>query len=239
MNNYGELRSYLAAKLNREDLTGRIPTFVRLAESDIYRTLRCRDNEFTVTFDQSSPAGSASVLPEHFLEMRGVFWNNLPLRHISFQRLQDERFNSRNAEPLVFSTHDRRLLIDGPVDDDPANWEATDTLELYFYGAESLTGAFPKWNTELNPVDALNAELTNVVPGASTDANQTRLLLRQPNLYLYGALHHAYDFLQQEVDADRWLAKFGQVMQAIEIATDEAELTGSTAIAESPYGDQL
>jgi len=53
MQTYGELKTAVADWLDREDLVAQIPDFIRLTEAEIYRDLRCQDNEFKVTYNNA------------------------------------------------------------------------------------------------------------------------------------------------------------------------------------------
>jgi hypothetical protein len=251
MRTYGELKEALAAWLNRRDLTDQIPGFIQLAEADIFRTLRCRDNEYTARYDNTADPGLFKSLPFNFLEMHNVFWNGRALQQVSEQQLQAMRSygGAVPRETQFFSIWGRQIDFYPEIPDDPAEW-GDSVLQYNYFGGENLSGQLVDWGAPLNPgmpqsnpvSDRGNAtsDLVNE-PGKADvdDANTTRLLLRQPNLYLYGSLHHAHDFLQRHDEADRWLQKWSQVMEAIERASAEADFTGSTATNINPYPDDI
>lgn len=81
--NYGELteevRSYL---YNRKDLTARIPQFIAFGENTIFRRLRCRANEKSLTGDLALDK-TGFALPDDFLEMKYLLVDSKPLERRS------------------------------------------------------------------------------------------------------------------------------------------------------------
>jgi hypothetical protein len=62
---YGELKAAVADWLNRTDLTARIPDFIQLAESDIFRFFSARGNEVSVTIEQrETPTGNQVAISD-------------------------------------------------------------------------------------------------------------------------------------------------------------------------------
>lgn len=257
MRNLGELKEAIAAWTNRRDLTAQIPGFIQLAEADIFRTLRCIDNEFVAIYDSGVESGvvpadptAFATLPFNFLEMRAVFWRGRPLREISPSALKAMRANGHHVsrETSYFCRFGRRIDFWPELPASQLDWEDADQLEYHYYGSENLTGRVVDWGAELNPGfptnpvttngDAAQPIVTEQGQPDQDDTNSTRLLQKQPNLYLYGALHHALDFLRKHDEAQMWLTKWSQVMQAIESATAEGEFSGSPSYMDQPYPDQ-
>ena len=71
LSTYSELQTEIASWLDRSDLTAQIPTFIKLAEARINRTLRVRAMETVV---QHTMVGLSKriALPSDYLQMRGL-----------------------------------------------------------------------------------------------------------------------------------------------------------------------
>jgi hypothetical protein len=246
MNTYGTLKATIADWLDREDLTGQIPTFIRLAEGDIYDGLRCHDNEFTMVADKVSYtlAGNPPLvttdelitnLPSNYREMRLVTWNDRPLEHISQQHMQRNvwRVDSNTVRSFAISGRQIEFFAPlGPV----ADWEDTTKLVYRFYGTESLDG-MPTYQTSQNPVESPVIE-DNAPDGlVQTDSNTTRLLQQHPQMYLQGALRHAYLYLVQPQKAAEAEMEFLKAKARVEKSA--TELLGSTTSIRNAYTDSL
>lgn len=235
MDTYGSLKASIASWINRTDLSTEIADFVRLAEAEIYRSLRCRENEFIVTYTDQSAAGEVALLPSNFKEMKLLAWNGTPLGHTSAEVMTYRTAKTLDAEPALFAIVGRTLEISLALDNDPANWTDGDELKMVYYGTESLD-SLPVWQTPANPVEDPVSEGT-ITPLTQTDTNTTRLLQHSPDLYLEGSLYFAYMYLQDAKREALWGAKFNKTLSDLRAESAEAELTGSTLSVGIPYGE--
>lgn len=247
MQTYGELKAEIANWLDRTDQTDNIPKFIRLAEGDIYRDLRCRQNLFVARIAQTAwtingvtqpdappPTGLINTLPQNYKEMRLVTWNDRPLREVSEQDIQGRLLSACDSEPRVFAQIGRDIFYSAAIPDDPSAWNENDQLSFTYYGTESLD-SFPTWQTSANPVDNPAVEDTTPEGLTQTDANTTRLLQHAPDLYLSGAMMWAHRLLREPEMAQVWKATFDEARGRL---GDESEdLTGSTTTINSIYGD--
>jgi hypothetical protein len=246
MNTYGTLKTAIADWLDREDMTGMIPSFIRLAESDIYSGLRCPDNEFvaTATNAEYTLADNQPVvvtddlitqLPSNFREMRQVIWDDTPLVEISNQRLQGRLMDNVDSKPTYFAIANRQIAFSQPLGA-VADWEDTSVLVYRFYGVESLD-AMPSYQTSQNPVETPPVAGAAPEGNVQQDNNTTRMLQQHPNMYLYGALRHAYVYLREPDKAAGMEAEFLKARGMVERAA--TELTGSTVSMTNAYADSL
>lgn len=81
--NYSDLKAAIAAWLDRSDLTARIPDFIQLAETKIFRAMRCPGNEQWVTYPASSANVQTFQIPNDFIEAKILMYGTLPLTRIS------------------------------------------------------------------------------------------------------------------------------------------------------------
>jgi len=150
---YTQLVQDVADFLNRQDLTSVIPTFIRLAESRMNRTIRTREMEQRST---ATIGTQFSTLPTGFLEMRNIQVNSQPviaLQYITPQEADRIRARDMQGKPQFFSVVANRLeLIPVPQesytvemvyfgkipaisDSVPSNWLLDRHYDLYLYGA--------------------------------------------------------------------------------------------------------
>jgi hypothetical protein len=242
---YGELKTEVANWLDREDQTSNIPNFIRLAEADIYRDLRCRHNEFNAVYTRTGmtidgiaqpaqTAGSFRLLPQSYKEMKLVTWDGYPLKEISEQRMRQRLRINADAQTLYYAEFAKQLLFSNIIPDNYAEWSDNTELTYTYYGTESLDSG-PVWQTPVNPVD------DPVVEGAAptltqTDVNSTRLLVHAPSLYLAGSLMWAHRLLRETEKSMEWKMIFDEQRGLLDIESNE--LTGSTVAVSNTYDER-
>jgi hypothetical protein len=241
---YLDLKTAVADWCNREDLTDQIPQFIRLAESDIYRGLQCNDNEFIVTYTPTewSIQGEATAvptdgmftdLPSNFSSIRQVTWNGVPLEPISDFNLKLRLAATADSAPKVFCIVNRQVLFSSEIPAAFADWDTDDELAINYWGYESLS-SYPTWHVATNPVE--NPEVTDIVPEALTqaDGNTTRMLQRNPEIYLEGSLYYAALFLR-DVAAQTWGGLFQAHLAALKSESKRNRYAGGTKSVVSAY----
>lgn len=247
MDTYGDLKTEVLFWLDRED-TGTIasiPRHVRLVESEVYRDLRCQDNEFVARYDntgwalddgplESSYPGVHLALPPNYRELSLVTWNGNPLRSISNAHLQSRLGRAIDNEPVCFSRSGRRLQFSAAMDVDPSDWLDTDVLTYTYWGTESLN-SLPTWQVAYNPTENPPVEDTSPEDLTQTDDNTTRMFQRHPDLYLFGTLHYAALFLQDADAAAVYGAKYQAALASIARESKRNRLSGGTKSVQSAH----
>lgn len=159
ISSFNALQTEVAAWLNRDDLTARIPGFVRLFESRINRILRTPDMETSVILSVSS---EDTQLPSDFLQMRELYVEGTPrrsLRNMSPDGMASE-FSGVAGCPLAYAITGRVLKLAPPPSDtvalrlvyfarigsltdaNPSNWLLIQAPDLYLYGTLLQAAAF-------------------------------------------------------------------------------------------------
>lgn len=134
---YSQIYQDIATLLDREDLEQDIPTWVRLAEKQIYRFLRVRHNENTTVLTEADNPIVPIDLPAGFKEMRLLLVNDVPMVRVSDQRFKaDEAFFGITGEPSHFSTIDNQLYIDNWPTATPDDW-GTVNITIHYYAQDS------------------------------------------------------------------------------------------------------
>lgn len=249
METYGQLKAAVADWLNREDLTAVIPSFIRLAESLIYRNLRCVDNEFTATYtstgwnisggpNQANSAGVFKTLPPNFAEIKLVTWNGKPLQQISDAALSYRLNNTTDSDVCYFCIQDRKFGFSAEITDDPSTWTAESALIYTYYGSESLD-SLPTWQVAVNPVEDPVVSDTSPQGLTQVDENTTRMLQRNPDLYLHGALTFASQYLKEPAAIAQWSGLFIGGLEDLRLNATIGMVSGSTSQVSSPYGESL
>lgn len=234
---YGELQTEIANWLDREDQTDNIPSFIKLAESKIYRKLRSRENEFTAQYnDGTTPAAVNPIaLPQNFREPHLVMLDNLPLEHVSSQEYYRRVRFGWQGDKTYFTIIGQELHL-YPWTDDAADLADKFTLDLIYYGTESL-GEMATWDTPKNPNQVPESDGTPADTAERTDAATTRLLQVAPDVYLYGALVEAYKFLRDPTKMVQYQGHLQEVMNELEVESELAAFSGSTTGVSSIYSD--
>lgn len=189
---YAGLQSAIADYLGREDLTDRIPVFIRMWEQRGNRTLRLRAMEHRA--HASLPKGQGQMpLPmkrvpgqwDVFLEMRDIVWTppdgngSVNLWYAS----PDEYalLLEKTGRPYCFTVEANDLFV-LPTPDQAGK------LQLTYYA-------------EIPPL------------GAEQPDNE--ILLRHPDLYLYGSLVESAVFTRGSVPVDMWAQYYRQAVADI------------------------
>lgn len=239
---YGELKTTVAQWLDREDLAGVIPSFIRLAEEDIFDGLRCHDNEFTTTITSTEytlgdnpPIATTDdliyALPSNYREMKLVTWNDTPVQQVSQQRLQQVLTTLPSNQVAYFAIFDHKISFVSPLGP-IADWDDAQTLVYRYYGTESLD-AMPSYQTQQNPVETPPVPVGAPEDNVQSDTNTNRMLQHNPMIYLYATMRHAYIWLQQPERATFFEAQYMQARQRLEVTS--SELQGSTATVINAY----
>lgn len=148
---YTDLKASIADWLNRDDLTGAIPTFISLAEAKINRELRIAAMESISSGDLA--IGAALSLPSGYLQMRRIVVNNNPLDPLSPEQLRAKYESATRGEPRYYTIIGTNVHF-GPIPDstyayelviysrftalsgsDESNWLTTNAPDLLLYGA--------------------------------------------------------------------------------------------------------
>jgi hypothetical protein len=153
LTNYGELKTAVAAWLNKSNLTTVIPDFIALAEIDIRRDLRVPAMETVVT---GTLAGETMAHPSRFLEARRLVVNDTVYSY----RTPEQYQALINSQQSIFTNIGTNLYIlggtagddysliytasfDPLVGDTSTNWVLTNAPGVYLaascrYGAVYL-----------------------------------------------------------------------------------------------------
>jgi hypothetical protein len=84
--NYSDLKAAIASWLDRTDLTAKIPDFIQLAESKIFRKLRCPGNEQWARYPAAPSITQTFQIPNDYIEAKVLMYGTLPLTRISDQK---------------------------------------------------------------------------------------------------------------------------------------------------------
>jgi hypothetical protein len=152
LTNYSELKSTIADYLNRQDLADIIPTFITLAEAQIARDLRHRNQEVRLI---SVIDERYEEMPTSFLEIRTIYIDGEnPLRYESGTELVKMRAESSiSGTPKFYTIHAGQVefypspdkayefnivgyaRIPELEDDVDSNWLLAQYPDIYLYGA--------------------------------------------------------------------------------------------------------
>lgn len=205
--NYGELKTAVAARLSRSNMTSLLPDFIAIAHRTMMRgrkevrtgqwivpPLRIRDMLETA---QLTPADGAADLPDGYLGMKSLTTSTSGAPPLSYRPPADFRGSGlfvSSGVPEFYTIEADQVLI-APFD--------TNVLTCLFY-------------EEIDP------------PSADGDTNAIFTVV--PEAYLYGAIAEAYDHIRQHDRAEKYLAQFAGVVMAANGQTDEALVSGAPLV---------
>jgi hypothetical protein len=167
LSTYTELKASIANFLNRSDLTTEIEDdFIKLTEADFNAKLRIRQMEQIDTITIDSETES---VPTGFISVRSFYILQssvkYPLEYITPHNLFEIRGGSRSGRPRSYTI------------------EADNETEQFRFGPSPDT-SYTGYLSYYKAIAALS------------DSNTSNYILStHPNIYLYGSLYHAANFL--------------------------------------------
>lgn len=202
LTNYTGLKTAVADYLGRDDLTERIPTFIRLAEKRMDRELRLRVMEHRA--ETTVPAGQTAVpLPwrreegnwDVFMEMRDLCWVAGDGQAHSLSYCPPDRYAETQSSglPRQYTIVGRDLfLLPAP--------DAAGKLLLTYY-----------------------AEIPPLGPGQPDNT----VLLTAPDVYLYGALVESGPFTRGSAPLELWTQYYKEARAKLESNEQRARFTSN------------
>ena len=166
LNTYTSLKTAIANWLNRSDLTNEIADdFIKLTEADFNSKLRIRQME---QIDTVTINAETVTVPTGFISVRSFYilsGNKYPLEYLTPSNLFETRGSSRTGRPRAYTI------------------EADNETEQFRFGPSPDT-SYTGYLSYYKAIAALS------------DSNTSNYILStHPNIYLYGSLYHAANFL--------------------------------------------
>jgi hypothetical protein len=197
---YSELVSEIGDWLDREDLTAKIPTFIRLFEAQAERKLRLR--QMLVTGEQGTLDDSGQlVLPVNFLALHNLSildpnGNPVPLTYAAKHQVDQRRTDLVSAGTPKVYTISKNYLEVAPRPD------ADYTYELSYW---------------------------EKIPKLSASVTSNWLISDHPDLYLYGSLMQAEPYLKHDERVAMWSGALNTLLEDLTLA-DERAMRGGTPL---------
>jgi hypothetical protein len=159
MANYVDLKNDIALWLADDDLVSSIPTFIRLCEVKLNRTLKTLNQEKTLTLTvepTETPSGSNYVpFPERFDSIVTInspdTLDDTPLDYVSPDRMVAEHepyFYSIKGELIMLPTGVESIVLTyiekfaALTDSEPENWLTDNAYDVLLYGSLSHAEGF-------------------------------------------------------------------------------------------------
>ena len=238
-----ELRETIIEWVNRDDLSNTlVNSFIRLAETKIFRSLRIRENEFQKRWTAADNPFNPIDMPQNFKEVKSILLNNRVLERISTSEYNTRELTSvpslHPGDAAFFAVTNRQLYIYPWPDESQTTDEWGDvTIELNYYGTESLT-EMATWDTPTNANSVPESDGTAPVTSVRTGLATGRVFQVAPDMYLYGALSECYTYLREPQKAQEFKAMFSEALMELNMENAEAEFAGSVVEVSSIYHDQ-
>lgn len=151
---YSDLKSLIARRLKRNDLTDYIPDYIRFAEARIYRELRVRQMETALS---SAIASGVIAVPSGYLDLKHAYINGTPVQKLQRKdaewiyqnyptRSSDSqpKFIAREGESFIFGPYPDSAYtvkgiyykkLDALSDSNTSNWLITDAPDLILWAS--------------------------------------------------------------------------------------------------------
>jgi hypothetical protein len=148
---YATLQDDIAAFIDNQDIANKIPTFIRLTESRMNRTIRTREMETAVT---ATITTQISALPADFLEYRRITLNGsqpIRLEYVTPQEADTIKESGKQGDPVFFTIVGNKIelipfrecsisyvyytKIPELSDSITSNWLLDRHYDLYLYGS--------------------------------------------------------------------------------------------------------
>ena len=199
---YAELKTAVAAYLHRTDLTTEIPDFIVGVENDL-------------AYGVDLPTFKAD--PLRVLDMTTRATASISNQ---YEDWPTDALGIRNIQ--INGTETRRLVYLTPEQID-RRWGGSTTGEPKMY-----TNIGRQFQFAPAPDSTYTCEIAyyKKYTAFSADADTNWLLANSPFIYLYGALAHASDFIQDSANADRWYAKFAGLVNGLNGSENRARHSG-------------
>ena len=124
--NYGDIKTHFDALLNRSDITAALTTtFIDQGIARIQRQLRTPLNENVATYTISG-ATSQVTLPQDFLEIISLYFDDTELKRVPMSKFRTFAGNPYTGDPIAFTRQQQNLLLHPQ----PSSGDLT----LYYYG---------------------------------------------------------------------------------------------------------
>lgn len=211
---YDGLKLSVADYLNRTDLTDQIVDFIVLAEIDIMRIYAARNNEVEKITDREDPLQDplTDTIPveDDYREMLTFTIDELPMTRVSLTFLQTQQ-----------GSDDTQTRTGKP------DIFARDLSNFVLFPFPS--DGFIYRQTYYSKLLALS------------DTNTTNpLLVKEPGLYLFGALLQAEPFLRGDQLGllKIWKASYSEILAGTALERDEEDRSGSNTVVQNTFGSR-
>ena len=203
LSTYAELKTSIANWLNRSDLTDEIADdFIKLTEADFNAKLRIRQME---QIDTVTINAETVTVPTGFISVRSFYIlqssNKYPLEYITPHNMFETKGGSSSGRPRVYTI------------------EADNETEQFRFGPSPDT-SYTGYLSYYKAIAALSDSDTS-----------NYILSTHPNIYLYGSLYHAANFLGG-MDPDQkqnWLHMYIAALERCE-NNDKQDSYGSAPV---------
>jgi hypothetical protein len=198
LDTYLGLQGEIADWLDREDLTSKIPTFIRLFEAQAERKLRLR--QMLVTNEEGlTPLTGRIVLPDNFLALhnlsiRDQSGNPLPITYAAKHQVDQRRTDLVTAGRPRAYTLSKNYIELAPLPDIEYTYEIS------------------YWER---------------IPKLGDSITSNWLLLDHPDLYLYGSLMQAEPYLKHDERIDVWGSALAVLLEDLTLADERAMRGGN------------
>jgi hypothetical protein len=224
MQTYDELRSTIADWANRKDLGAQIPTFINIAEQELFNTVRIREMERTVRRAVFNEFGFIFP-PIDVLELKWVQFNGngeaWMLQRLAYDQMAE--LAPVSGDPVYFAERQRGT--------DPADYFEPDSgnrvQRLYVWPNPGAT-ELDENGRALESTPSLDICYYAKPESLSADVQTNTLFKAQPYLYLWGALRQVESFLKVPLPQREFEGRYATELGAVLEKQRQSDYAGAT-----------
>lgn len=188
------LSSALLDWMDRDDLSPRVPDFIKLLEADVSRRLKSK-NVARTSKTAVSGTETIDVADLAVLEFKSISLNLTSTARQPVQVVTPDRFDTRRMAYSTTGASKYAMLVNDVLYLAPVPDAAYVIDMTYYMGVPALTdGAPTNW-----------------------------LLTQYPDVYLYGALVHAAPFLKNDERLVTWKTLFNEALEGANLAAQRKD----------------
>lgn len=200
LSTYAELKTAIATRLSRSNMTALIPDFVtithaKMMRGDIANQMPAVRIDDMLTEADVVLASGVGTLPSDYLERKSLYVSDSDETTMRF--LPVAKFNTLGAKtqagvPAFYTIKGSSILV-APY--------SSDTLKFYYYAA---------------------------ITAPSADGDTNAIFTKTPHAYLYGALAEAYDHIRAMDRAAYYRQQFVSAVMTLNEESDSHEFDGDS-----------
>lgn len=236
ISDYATLKEAIFDRMAREDLTGKEDMFVAPVMADAATMLNIYVTEAVMT--QTAIEGQNSIIvPTQFCGALAVYLGDKRCQRVTLREVQDGEIRYSFAVsreriwfyPAASAGDILKLEYRGIIRDGQGGTTIdVDSFAQVFHRQEAVTDMTISYADNQGRYPLVLEEITGTVDALEGQYNAgERLIERFPNVFLYGSLQNAYEYIQDEDRAAYWRTRYQEQIEIARLQLTAAQYGGA------------